>query len=142
MSELKKNLKIPEWFYEENKIITIGTYQATFIPEESSMDGLIYEITHIENKDDIIALLYIRDINNKEFGHYANFANLNPETEVNVEEAEHIIGEICKYFKLPFKSIRYSYHTKEEYPSMEPRIGNNIKIIKSKDGRISIEEEK
>ena len=33
MSEFKKNLKIPEWFYEENKIITIGTYQATFISE-------------------------------------------------------------------------------------------------------------
>ena len=139
------NLKeLPEWFKKGNTTLKIGEYLAVLDTLNSGMKELFYEIKTKENTytkvsshhlllNDTIAVLYIYfDSFSK-----AQFANYNPETAVNPEDAKKIIKYIVDKFKLPISW--YSYHTKEQIPpsqNLDHNLGANYKIIDERNERI------
>ena len=149
MENFREELKeLPEWFKDGNRTLKIGKYQAELNTMKSGINELFYEIKTKENTytkvssnhlllNDVIARLYIY------FDGFsnANFANLNPETAVAVEDAKNIIKYIVKKFNLPISC--YSYHTKKSTPPENPDIDlgvANCEIINAENGMLGSDE--
>lgn len=150
MQNFREELKeLPKWFKNGNRTLKIGEYQAVLNTLESSTNELVYEIKTKENTytkissnhlllNDVIAVLYIY------FDGFsnANFANINPETAVAVEDAKNIIKFIVKKFNLPISC--YSYHTKKPTLPRNPEFDlgiANCEIINEENGRIVLDRE-